>query len=152
STVSDIEKVFNLVKSIIVEIRLRLMHAPYLIPIGERAENVIFLFMQRQKSSQEVLEDLKKIVVEMNEARAEEEEKGIPKEAFTIFWIMKQNGIENPEDKAIEVSKVMGVYKHWKTSKQHEAEMRKALYKTLISHKDKMMDVVKQIMKVLKEE
>ena len=152
STVSEIEKVFNLVKSIIIEIRLRLMHAPYLIPIGERAENVISLFMQRQKSSQEVLEDLKKIVTEMNEARAEEEEKGIPKEAFTIYWIMKQSGIENPEDKAIEVSKVMGVYKHWKTSKQHEAEMRKALYKTLISHKDKMMDVVKQIMKVLKEE
>ena len=46
----------------------------------------------------------------------------------------------------------MGVYKHWKTSKQHEAERRKALYKTLISNKDKMMDVVKQIIKVLKEE
>lgn len=39
---------------------------------------------------------------------------------------MKQNGIENPEDKAIEVSKVMDEYKHWKTSKLHEAEMRKA--------------------------
>ncbi|GAI16540.1 unnamed protein product, partial [marine sediment metagenome] len=104
------------------------------------------------KSSQEVLEDLKKIVMEMNEARKEEDEKGIPKEAFTIYWIMKQNGIENPEDKAIEVSKVMDVYKHWKTSKQHEAEMRKALYRTLINHKDKMIDVVKQIMRVLKEE
>ena len=152
STVSEIEKVFNLVKSIIVEIRLRLMQAPYLIPIGERAENIISLFMQRQKSSQEALEGLKKIVTEMNEARKDEEDKGIPKEAFTIYWIMKQNEISNPEDKAIEVSKVMDVYKHWKTSKQHEAEMRKALYKTLIEHKDKMMDVVKQIMKVLKEE
>ena len=128
------------------------MQAPYLIPIGERAENIISLFMQRQKSSQEALEDLKKIVTEMNEARKDEESKGIPKEAFTIYWIMKQNEISNPEDKAIEVSKVMDVYKHWKTSKQHEAEMRKALYKTLIDSKDKMMDVVKQIMKVLKEE
>ncbi len=42
STVSEIEKVFNLVTSIIIEIRLRLMHAPYLIPIGERAENIHF--------------------------------------------------------------------------------------------------------------
>lgn len=40
STVSEIEKVFNLVASSIIEIRLRLMHTPYLIPIGERAENV----------------------------------------------------------------------------------------------------------------
>ena len=46
--------------------------------------------------------------------------------SFSIYWIMKQNGIENPEDKAIEVSKVMDEYKHWKTSKLHEAEMRKA--------------------------
>ena len=107
--------------------------------------------MQRQQSSQEALEGLKKIVTEMNEARADEESKGIPKEAFTIYWIMKQNGIEKPEEKAVEVSKVMDVYKHWKTSKTHEAEMRKALYKTLIGQ-NKMMEIVKQIMKVLKED
>ncbi|MHA1401382.1 MAG: type I restriction endonuclease subunit R [Candidatus Heimdallarchaeaceae archaeon] len=148
---SEIEKVFNLVKSIILEIQLRVQHAPYLIPIGERAQAVIQSFMQRQKHSKEVLEELKKIVTEMNEAKKEEEEKGIPKEAFTIYWIMKQNEISNPEEKAIEVSKIMGVYKHWKTSKQHETQVRRALYKTLIGHKDKMMDVVKQIMKVLKE-
>ncbi len=148
---SEIEKVFNLVKSIIIEIKLRLEHAPYLIPIGERAERIIQSFMKRQKSSQETLEDLKKIVSEMNEARKEEDEKGIPKEAFTIYWIMKQKGISNPENKAIEVSKVMDVYKHWKISKQHETQVRRALYKTMIDHKEEMMEVVKQIMKVLKE-
>ena len=87
----------------------------------------------------------------MNEARKEEDEKGIPKEAFTIYWIMKQKGISNPENKAIEVSKVMDVYKHWKISKQHETQVRRALYKTMIDHKEEMMEVVKQIMKVLKE-
>ncbi len=45
----------------------------------------------------------------------------------------------------------MDVYKHWKISKQHETHVRRALYKTLIDHKEEMMEVVKQIMKVLKE-
>ncbi|MHA1353397.1 MAG: hypothetical protein ACTSPP_11490 [Candidatus Heimdallarchaeaceae archaeon] len=78
---------------------------------------IIQSFIQQQMHSKEVLEELKKIVTEINEAKKEEEEKGIPKEAFTIYWIMKQNGINNPEQKAIEVSKIMGVYKYWKNSK-----------------------------------
>jgi len=49
----------------------------------------------------------------MNESKREYEEKKISTEAFTIYWLLKQNHIGKPEEKAIEVSKIMGEYKHW---------------------------------------
>ncbi|MHA1116665.1 MAG: type I restriction endonuclease subunit R, partial [Candidatus Heimdallarchaeaceae archaeon] len=50
---SDIEKVFNLVRSIIEETRQRAQYAPYLIPIGERAQMIIQSFIQQQMHSKE---------------------------------------------------------------------------------------------------
>jgi len=129
--------------------------APFLIPIGERAQLVIQSYLDQQQSTTETLEELKKLVTEMNEAKKEHEEKKIPTEAFTIYWLLKQNKIEKPEEKAIEVSKIMGEYKHWKVSRQHESKVRVALYIALKEQiekdKDKATELVKQIIKILKE-
>ncbi|MHA1408556.1 MAG: type I restriction endonuclease subunit R, partial [Candidatus Heimdallarchaeaceae archaeon] len=73
---SDIEKVFNIAKSIFFDIQKLLNQAPYLIPIGERAQEIVKLFIDRQKSSQEALDELMKIVKEMNLAKKEHSEKG----------------------------------------------------------------------------
>ena len=155
SGVSDIEKVFSLARSIYIEIQALINSSPYLMPIGERAQRIVQLFLDQQNSAKEALEELKKIVEEMNEANKEHKEKGIPTEAFTIYWVLKQNKINKPEEKAIEVSKIMDEYKHWKTSREHEKKVRVALYKALseciAKDKDKAFDIVKQIMKILKE-
>jgi len=155
SGVSDIEKVFSLARSIYLEIQVLINSSPFLMPIGERAQRIVQLFLDQQNSAKETLDELKKIVEEMNEANKEHKEKGIPTEAFTIYWVLRQNKISKPEEKAIEVNKIMDEYKHWKTSREHEKKVRVALYKALseciAKDKDKAFDIVKQIMKILKE-
>jgi len=49
--------------------------SPYLKSIAEKAEMLIQLFQNRQKSTQETLNELKKIIEEINTAKKEREEK-----------------------------------------------------------------------------
>jgi len=55
----DIEKVFNLLKSIEKEVINKKGVSPYLVSIGERAEAIAEMYKERQKSTQEALEELK---------------------------------------------------------------------------------------------
>ncbi|MEA2075109.1 MAG: HsdR family type I site-specific deoxyribonuclease, partial [Euryarchaeota archaeon] len=75
SKASDTEKVFNLIKSIAKTIQDNVSLRPYLIPIGERAELISQLFKERQKNSQETLEELKRLIQEINSAKKEQAER-----------------------------------------------------------------------------
>ena len=131
SKASDTEKVFNLLKSIAKTIRDNVDRMPYLIPIGDRAEVISQLFKERQRNSQETLEELKKVIEEINAAKREQAERGMPVEVFSIFWILKKEGIEQPEDKANQMRKVLEQYPHWRKSASHEREVKNALYAVL---------------------
>ena len=58
--VSDIEKVFNLRKGIHNLVEKHAEDSPYLLSIGEKADAIIQVYMDRQKTTQEILEELKK--------------------------------------------------------------------------------------------
>ena len=51
--------------------------SPYLISIAEKAELITKLYESRQKNTQETLEELKKIIDEINSAQKEQAEKGM---------------------------------------------------------------------------
>ncbi len=75
SKVSDTEKVFNLIKSIQEHIKKESSKSPYLISIGEKVERIVELYKQKQKSTQETLEELKKLTEEIDSAKKEQIEK-----------------------------------------------------------------------------
>ncbi|NAS89251.1 deoxyribonuclease HsdR [ANME-1 cluster archaeon AG-394-G21] len=131
STAYDTEKVFNLIRSIEKTIKKDITQKPYLIPIGERAEQITMLFKERQKNSQETLEELKKVIAEINAAKKEQAERDMPVEIFSIFWLFKNEGIDNPEDKANQMRRVLVQYPHWRTSERHEREVKRELYSVL---------------------
>lgn len=131
SKASDTEKVFNLLKSLAKAIRENVDRMPYLIPIGERAEEVSQLFKERQRNSKETLEDLRRVIEDMNAARREQAERDMSAEVFTIFWMLKKEGIDNPEDKANQMRAVLEHYPHWRKSASHEREVKNALYAVL---------------------
>jgi type I restriction enzyme R subunit len=131
STAYDTEKVFNLIRSIEKTIKKDVTQKPYLIPIGERAEQITMLFKERQKNSQETLEELKKVIDEINAAKKEQAERDMPVEIFSIFWLFKNEGIDNPEDKANQMRRVLVQYPHWRTSERHEREIKRELYAVL---------------------
>lgn len=154
SKASDTEKVFNLIRSIAKTIQDNVSLRPYLIPIGERAELISQLFKERQKNSQETLEELKRIIQEINTAKKEQAERGMPVEIFSIFWVLKKESIDQPEDKANQMRAVLAKYPHWRKSESHEREVKRELYAVLFQSgmRDtrKVTETAKNIMRVSK--
>lgn len=151
---SKTEKVFNLLKTIENAVRNESVKRPYLISIGERAEAVSQLFKERQKDTEETLEDLKNLVADMEKSAREQKEKKIPAEVFSAYWILKNEKIEGAEEIANEMNEILEKYPHWKRSEEHERGMRRELYailsKSRLSPK-KSVEIGNNIIRILKE-
>jgi len=153
SSASDREKIFNLLKSIRNSI-LDNLGQLYLISIGEKAALIAELYKQRQKTTLETLEELKKLIEEINTARKEQEEKNIPVEVFTIYWYFKDKNIDNSEEKANQIKEVLEKFPHWKSSEKHSREVKNklcsVLYQSGIKDPHKITEISKNIMRVIK--
>ncbi|HOJ65662.1 MAG TPA: HsdR family type I site-specific deoxyribonuclease [Paludibacteraceae bacterium] len=153
SKTSDIEKVFNLIKSIERTVAQEGNTAPYLKSIAEEAEMLAKLFQERQKTTQETLEELKKIIEEIVTAKKEQVEKNMTSEIFSIYWILDRSGFENATSMANEMEKVFEEYPHWQKSNKHGIKIRQKLYEVLvhsgITDSKKISETAQQIMKLL---
>lgn len=154
STVSDIEKIFNLIKSIEKTVELQRTSAPYLISIAEKAEFLIKLFEERQENTKETLEQLKKIIEEINTAQKEQNENSMSSEIFTIYWLLKERNFTDAKTIAEQMDEVLKKYPHWKENESYEREVRAKLYLVIISSgimdTKKVSEIVQKIMKLLK--
>ena len=154
SNASDIEKVFNLLKGIHKNVRDNARTSPYLTSIGEKAELIASSFRERQKTTQETLEELKRIIEEINSSRKEQEKRDIPAEVFSIYWILNNEGIKDSEDKANQMRSVLEEYPHWARSESHEREVRQELYNVLlksgIDDLGRVAEIAGNVMKVIK--
>jgi type I restriction enzyme R subunit len=130
--VSDIEKVFNLIKMISGHIQRDQDESPYLLSIGEKADAVIQLYKDRQKTTQDTLEELKKIITEIQQARKEQEKRNISIEEFSIFWLLQKNDLDDPESKARSMKELLKKYPHWRQSEQQAREVKGEMYKILL--------------------
>jgi len=155
SKASDTEKVFNLIKSIERTVEQQGNNAPYLISIAEKAELLIKLFEDRQKSTKETLEKLMEIIREINAAQKEQSEKAMSTEIFSVYWILKEQGIPNAEELANGLQTVFAQYPHWHKSERYEREIRNGLYKALtksgIQDVKRISDIVQNIIDILKQ-
>ncbi len=154
SKASDTEKIFNLLKSIEKTLESEGKKSPYLISIAEKAEHIAKLYENRQKNTQETLEELKKIVEEINSAKKEQIEKDMPIEIFTIYWMLKKEGFEKPDIMANQMKEVFQKYPHWRKSDQHESKVREEIYAVLLQsgiiYISKVPEIVQKILKILK--
>jgi len=151
---SDTEKIFNLLKSIESSILDQYKGKPYLIPIGERAEMVSTMFKQRQKDTQETLEDLKSIIEDINQANKERAQKRMSAEIFSVYWMLKNEGLQDAETIAKNMKPAFDDYPHWKKSEEQERKIKQAFYKIFGKSKvnlKKAVTLVTRMTKVLKE-
>lgn len=152
--VSDREKVFNLLKSIERVVVDYADKSLYLVSIGEKTELIARLYKERQRTTQETLEELKRIVEEINSARREQAGRNMPPEVFSIYWLFKNEAIDSPEDKANQMRRVLEQYPHWRTSEAHEREIRQRLYRVLLQSgiKDtrRVTELANNVMRVIR--
>lgn len=154
SKATDTEKIFNLMKSIAKLIKDKAPNSLYLISIGEKAELIAKLYKERQRNAQQALEELKRIIEEINSARKEQEERKMPVEIFSIFWLLKNEGIDKPEDKANQMRVVLEKHPYWRISERQEREVKRKLVGVLLQSgiKDisKVTKIAQNIMRVIK--
>lgn len=133
----DTVKVFNLLRALHHLVEEKGREAPYLIPIGERAEAIRRAFEERQVNSRQALAELEALVQSLGEAEEERRQSHLSPEAFAVaWWLRVQKGLAADRAQAIAtaVDPLFRQYPHWTVSARQEGDLRRALYKVLIDH------------------
>ncbi|MBI3979889.1 MAG: type I restriction endonuclease subunit R, partial [Chloroflexi bacterium] len=124
---------------------------PYLISIGERAEEIARAFEERQANAEEALRQLEDLLREYRQAEAARQETNLSPEGFAVYWYLKQQGVTAAEERAREVGEILVRFPHWQVSSQQEREVRQGLYRTLIKARlDGLVAVVDRLLAMLR--
>jgi type I restriction enzyme R subunit len=148
---SDTVKIFNLLKALHDLVQQESQRQPYLINIGDKAEEIARAFEERQKTTQETLQELERLVKELKEAEKKRDETELSPEAFAVYWFLKREGVSKAQAIAQSAAAAFQEFPHWQTSSHQEQEVRKSLYKALIeSGVEAVVDLAQGVMKMLR--
>jgi type I restriction enzyme R subunit len=147
----DTVKVFNLLKAIEQLVAAAAAREPYLVSIGDRAEQIARAFEERQRTTRETLDALRRLIREVAEARQERDATQLMPEAFAVYWLLKRDGIAQADAVAQAAGQAFAEYPHWHTSSHQEQGVRRKLYKALIDADVKgVVDVANHLLKMLR--
>lgn len=132
---NDNTKVINLIKSI-EKIADENSDDPFLIGIKERAEAVEENYESRQLSTQEALEEIRKLYEEDLKRRKEQAEKGFDDLTFFIYKKMLESEINNAEEITKQIKGEFVNHPNWKSSEKELRELRQAVYFALLAEED----------------
>jgi len=141
---NDNTKVINLVKSI-ERIAEEESDDPFLIGIKERAESVEERYEDRQISTQEALEEIRKLYEEDIQRKKEQAEKGFDGLTFYIYRMLMEKDINNIEAVTKQIKDEFLNHPNWKTSDKELRELRKAVYYAILSEEDDIDKAAKLI-------
>jgi len=149
----DAVKVFNLLKAVQQMVQEKAQQEPFLISIGEKAEQIAEAFEDRQQTTQDTLTELEKLVAAYRKAQQERDSSKLTPEAFAVSWKLQADGVPQEKADAVarEVEAAFADHPHWHTSSHQEQELRKALYKALISGGvENVVETAQTLMKLLR--
>lgn len=132
---NDNTKVINLIKSI-EKIADENSDDPFLIGIRERAEVVELNYENRQLSTQEALDEIKKIYESDIERKKQQAEKGFDDLTFFIYKMLLTKEVKNSEDLTKQIKTEFVNHANWKSSERELRELRQAIYFALMSEED----------------
>lgn len=130
--VSDTEKVYNLSKSLHKLFEEESKKKPLVASLYEKLENVLESYRRSQKSTQQVLEDLRNLYEEYEKAEKERTQNSFDsEELFTVYWILKEQGVDKAKEKADQINKLFSTYPHWKRGGNQEKTVLREILKIL---------------------
>lgn len=126
-------KVVNLYRSIILHIQANVRREPYLYSLGQRAEEVIKRFEEKQMESKEALKKLIDVAQEIANADAERSQRRLSKDEFNLYWALKENRVSDDiVGLARDVLRLLDSNKTWPLNRKKEMEVRRDIYKLLL--------------------
>ena len=78
---------------------------------------------------------MKDLIEDINSAKKERIKKRMSSDVFSVYWLLKNQGIEKAEEIAKEMEEAFRKYPHWKTSEEQERKIKQELYKLFIIEK-----------------
>lgn len=127
-------KVFNLLKELHRLVEEKGRAAPYLLSIGERAEEIRRRFEEQQIESQQALRELEELVRQLNAAHAERESSPLSQQAFAVEWWLRTHGVDASQAMQVanDMEAAFAEFPHWTHSAKQEGDLRARLYKSLM--------------------
>ena len=155
---SDRERILSMINSILNEVSKNMLKQPYLISIGERAEQIAQMYGQGQESSENTAKELELLIIEMNKANKDQKSLGMSPDIFSLYWFLKKKEVQESEKIATEMSSVFTKYSSWRTNPRQERDIRLELNRALasrmksndISQVQKYTEIAKEIIDRLK--
>jgi type I restriction enzyme R subunit len=134
SETPDTVKVVNLVKLLHDLVADERDMKPFLMSIGEKAEQIAADFRDRQISTEEALAALTNLSAETIEAEKAQKATGLRPDAFAVLWYLRGKGIndEKAEGIAQAAAAAFEVFPQWRLRSEQERGMRLRLHAALI--------------------
>ena len=133
SDVSDTVKVLNLRKILHKTVTEEGRSKPFLISIGDRAEALTEAYESRQRTTQEVLVEYRKLVEECERASSEQVQMNLDDNAYAVYTVLKEFTEDITPEGVREVNSVFDQFPDYQWNEQQERELRITLYRTLRS-------------------
>jgi len=155
---NDTERILSMINSILTYVNENLKREPYLISIGERAEEIAKQYKQGQEASEQIAKELESLINKVNDASSEKKDRKMPPDIFTVYWMLKNDGIAKPEEAANAMIVIFEKYPNWRTNPRQERDIRLELNRVInngteglnASNVQKNASVAKQIIDRLK--
>ncbi|MDR1199334.1 MAG: hypothetical protein LBK94_10075, partial [Prevotellaceae bacterium] len=141
---NDNTKVINLIKSI-EKIADENSGDPFLIGLKERAEAVEENYENRQISTQEALEEIRKLCEEDVKRRKEQAQKGLDGLTFFIYKMLSNKEINNLDEVTRQIKEEFTNHPNWKNSEKELRELRLSVYFALLSEEDDTEETAKLV-------
>ncbi|MGH7822483.1 MAG: type I restriction enzyme subunit R domain-containing protein, partial [Candidatus Binatia bacterium] len=147
---SERAKVWNLGRSLAQAARERRDAQPYLIALGERAEEILETFDDRQVGTQQALEQLEKLVGEFNEAEREQAETGFDLTTFTVYRLLHSDGLAESRTLAPRVAALLAQFPNHAANAAERRALKAALYKELLPvvGKERMVEIAEKVLRL----
>ncbi|MGQ9768846.1 MAG: type I restriction endonuclease subunit R, partial [Anaerolineae bacterium] len=121
------------------------------ISIGERAEQIVQAFQERQLTTQQALEQLQQLLAEYQTAERERQETDLSKEGFTVYWLLERGGVTQAKAVAREVMAAFERYPHWRMSSEQERQVRIVITKALVRERvEQVSEHTERILQMLR--
>jgi len=128
-------KVVNLIKSI-DKIAEEQSGDPFLIGLKERALQVEERYEDRQISTQDALDEIRKILEDNEKRKKEQAEKGFDGLTFFIYKTLLDKGFANADDITKQINQAFVTHPNWKTSEKELRELRTQAYYEVLPQND----------------
>jgi type I restriction enzyme, R subunit len=128
---SDIAKVLNLRKLLAGRVDQEGASKPFLLSIGERAEALAQAYEERQKTTQDVLQEFERLAQEYVDSDAQRQTLGVDENTFAVFTTLRLVANSVTAGQAGEINALFERFPDYQWNQQQKGRLRAELYKVL---------------------